>query len=420
MSEEVKVGENNRAALYLLVAAAQISHFGTQISVVAIPWYVIAETGDPVVTAFTGFAVLAPVFFAGLVMGASADRFGVLALCIGCDLVAAAGTLLVPVFDPAGTWSMAGLLVMLFVASFSGLTSAYSCRLLISSVATRASVRLETANSLYFTAQRVALIFGPLLAAAILPWTGPRVLILVDGLSFVLSAALMAVARVTHRAVLADVSAPRQAKGDGWLLSGLTWLARHRQLRLLATASSGVNATVRVVTLVLLPIYVYALGDVRLLGPLATAFGIGLLVGGIATSPAHRLLTGPRLLVVAQVFMCTGMTVFVLAEPGPVISGGCLVLAGLGGGLMGPTATTLLDRQVPDDLRNRVFGAWQWAVSIIGPLLVLVAGPAHDALGTSGVAWGVTLVLAGTLLATVLAATLSGQDELNERNSSRA
>ncbi len=382
-----------RRPLWCVLGSTLISQLGTQMCAIAVPWYVIDTTGDAAQAAYTAFAATLPLLFAGMVMGSLADRLGVRRFCILADTLAALCTVAIPVLHTTVGLPFPVMFVLLFMAGFCGLTSAYACRLLLAGAAGRSGWSAESANGAFFSAQRLTLLAGPVLAAVLLPFTTAAGLIAVDAATFGCSALLLVLAGNVGPVRSAPARSAQVAKN--WR-SGLDWLVRRPGLRLLALSSCLVNAVVRIVTLVLLPVYVADVaGEPRLLGPLVTAFGVGLLGGGLVTGRLAGRFGGAPVLVGAQTLILAGMGA-VLAAPSPVAVGAALVVAGLGGGLIAPVAMSALDRAAPEELRVRVAGAWQWATALLGPFAVLAAGPA----GELGDGAGRVVMIAGALTVT--------------------
>ncbi len=74
-----------RRQLVVLVGADLISNLGTRISVVAIPWLVLATTGSPTKMGLVAFAETLPYLLSSALGTPWADRFGLRRTSILCD-----------------------------------------------------------------------------------------------------------------------------------------------------------------------------------------------------------------------------------------------------------------------------------------------------------------------------------------------
>src|SRR5437899_8393518 len=76
-------------ALALVVATA-VSLVGSQLTLVALPWFVLQITGSPTQTGLTGSFLALPQFISGILGGAVIDRLGYRRVSIAADLYGAA------------------------------------------------------------------------------------------------------------------------------------------------------------------------------------------------------------------------------------------------------------------------------------------------------------------------------------------
>src|SRR5699024_101639 len=86
----------SRGALYGLLLATFTGLIGRQLSVVAIPWFVLSTTGSPGRAGLVGFAVFLPGLLVGILGGVLVDRLGYRRVSVFSDLVCAVSTLMIP------------------------------------------------------------------------------------------------------------------------------------------------------------------------------------------------------------------------------------------------------------------------------------------------------------------------------------
>lgn len=99
-----------RIGVVALLTASGLSGLGDMVAAIALPWFVLQETGSPALTALTGFAPLVSLVVGGIVGGAVVDRFGFRPVSIVADLASGATIALIPILAlrPAGAGSARG------------------------------------------------------------------------------------------------------------------------------------------------------------------------------------------------------------------------------------------------------------------------------------------------------------------------
>ena len=101
-----------RRHLFALMAAVTIGQIGRQLSVIAIPWFVLETTGSAARTGVVAAAVLLPGFVVGIFGGVLVDRLGYRRVSIVSDLVCAVATMLIPMLYATAGLSFAMLLAI--------------------------------------------------------------------------------------------------------------------------------------------------------------------------------------------------------------------------------------------------------------------------------------------------------------------
>ena len=237
---------------------------------------------------------------------------------------------------------------------------------------------LETANSTLGFGSNAAEAVGPLLAAALFPLVGLRGVLLVDAVSFLVSAVLLATLPSLPPAT-GDGRQPsllRQAKaGIGYLLSVPTV----RVIFLGFTAVVAFNG-VDDVALVLLAQKTFHVGE-SAVGLLLGAVGVGLVAGYAMLSRWGTRASMPLLLIAG----------FAVSSVGNLLTGLAWAVAaaialqavrGFGLAAMDVASSTLLQRTVPAGMRGRVFGNLYGAIGVAAATSYLAGGVLLDA--TSG------------------------------------
>jgi MFS family permease len=358
----------------LLAAHAQ-SSLGTGAAYVALLVLAYDRFESPWAVTLVLLADLLPAMFLGPLFGAACDRWSRRACAVTADIlraVAFAGIALVPDF---------GAMVAFAVLAGVG-TALYSPAVLAGMPSLVSERRLPAATSLYGTIDELGWTLGPLLAAAALLFLSPESLTLVNGITFAVSAAL--IARLPFGRQPASPVSGREAgpslvreAGDG--LRALRDIPAIRTLLLASSAllifAGGLN--VGELFLATDELGAGESGYAILLAVFGIGVGAGSLVGsrgGAARELKTRFLAG--MLISGLGFLACGLA--------PTFTAAVLAFAvgGFGNGLVIVHERLLVQRQVPDALMGRVFGirdalqCWGFAPGFLaaGALAVLL-GP---------------------------------------------
>ncbi|MBW4718328.1 MFS transporter [Saccharothrix obliqua] len=397
-----------RRPLIVLLTANYLSWFGNAVTVVAVPLYVLQETGSSLQTGLAGFANTLPLVFAGAAGGVLVDRFGGRRVGVLSDLAAGVCMVLVPLLHGTVGLPMPVLLALLFGRSLAA-TPAGTARLSqLAPLAEAAGVRRETANTVHHSAQRLALVLGPPLAAALVAVTGPAPTLYLDAGSFLLASLLTFLGvPATERPATPRAGFARQ------LRDGFAFVA--------ATPVIGAILAVLVVTNfvddafapVLLPVYATEVaGDVRALGWLLAAGGVGAVIGTLAYAPASRNVLRNRYATFIGCFAAVALLrVLMVYLPGVPAMAALTFLVGLAGGPLNPLLATVMQERVPEGLQGRVFGLTGAVAFASVPLGVLSAGWSVELVGLRYSLLGFAVVY---LALVVVALRLKSLRELDE------
>ncbi|WP_433267036.1 MFS transporter [Micromonospora vinacea] len=379
-------------AFRALWSARVISYAGDSLSLVALMLHV----EDTTSRAFAIAALLLVGDFApallGPLTGALSDRFDLRRVMIGAELVQGGVLLLIAVLLPP----LPILLVLVAVRAIAGQVFQPASRAAVPNLVP--DRHLETANSTVGFGTNGGEAVGPLLAAALFPLIGLRGVLLVDAVSFLLSAVLLA-------ALPRMPVAAGRDDGRGSLLSdaraGLGYLWSTPVVRVVALGFCAVVAFNGVddIALLLLATKTFHAGD-SAVGLLLGAVGLGLFVGylllgryGTRVSTAGLLIAGFAISSVGN--LLTGLAWAV---------GAAIVMQavrGLGIAAMDVASSTLLQRVVPEAMLGRVFGNLYGAIGIAAAFSYLGGSLLLDATSPP-----TTLLVAGAggTLATVVTA----------------
>jgi len=163
-----------------------VSSLGSSFSAFAIPLLVFAETRSAVDLGVATAATYLPYPLLGLLMGALADRLDRKRLMIAADVVRAATICIVALAASVGSVSIWLIASCAFVASTASLGFDAAATAAVASIVDRD--RLVWANGRLQAGDAAAQIIGPLLAGVVVAVAPIEVVLVGDGLSFLVSA----------------------------------------------------------------------------------------------------------------------------------------------------------------------------------------------------------------------------------------
>ncbi len=354
------------------------------------------------------FVQLVPSLVVAPVIGSIGDRYPRATVLAGTYLIqggsmAAAAAGLVLDLDPLVVYALAML-----TATAVTLTRPVHTALLPEVVDT--AEELTAANVTSGTIEGAGTLVGPALAGVLVAIGGP-------GVAFAASAAALLVSAVLIVPIVMHTSRgtrPMPEPPPGALLSelsaGLATIRGDARLRALAAilGCSWFLLGALDIFYAVLAIEILGLGQSGV-GLLGAATGMGMLAGAaLAVSLVGRRALGLPLLVAAAA--CGVAVICIGAEPGALVAGVLLGMAGLGSQYVLIAVQTMTQRIVPDRVLSRVLGVFE-AIVVAATALGAIAVPVLVALlGTSGalVAAGATLPFIAALVGrTVLAADRS-------------
>ena len=339
-----------------------VSGIGSWLLIVAIPFYVFTLTGSAVATGLTLALEALPALLIGPWAGVLLDRWDLARAMWIADLASAAAVGLILFADRDHVW-----LIYLAILLENTATTVFrpAVRALLPAVVGTGSelARANAVNAVTSSAIRLA---APPLGALLLAGPGITCVLIVDIVSYLLSAATIATVH-TRRHPTTGVP-PRP-------LEGLRAVVNHRALRgiligqtVFLTANAGLTA-------LLVPFTVdrlHAPGYV--VGYLISGLGAGYLIGAAASTRAARLLGTRELLTLTQ--FVTALAYFALFNaPNVPLAVAAAVLIGLPGSILLITVQTTIQRTAPTAVLASV-GALFFAADSVALLIGALAAPA--------------------------------------------
>jgi MFS family permease len=394
---------STRAAVRRLATARFVSLAGTDATGVAIGFALYAQTHSAELLSLSlmltigAGALLAPL---GGMLGDMLDRRR---LMVGAELLASCVfAALAIVHTPAALLGL-GLLATAIGAVFGPASGA--------AIAHVAGDReLAWANGIIATGSNVGKTAGRLGAGALISALGPASVFVLDALTFLVSASLIASVRRAFSGHLTEpyhepgaAAAPAAALAPGVRGGGVGLVLREPVLRLLvASACVSTFATAFSMTAEVPLVFATGAGAAGL-GALTACWGAGMVVGSWYAGRALHAANEATGVLAGRLAMAAGVG-FVAVAPalGPMLV--CYLVGGAGGGFMGVAAQSLVLRRVPGDLRARALGGIDACRNVAFAVGVMGAGVLVGLLGARPVYGlvGVTMALAALPVAALV------------------
>ena len=395
----------------LLWLGGLVSMTGSWVLHIALSLHVYAETGSPLATSGVLIALVVPGIVFGAFGGVAADRYDRRRLLVVANLALAVATLPMLALTSGEIWIV---YPALFIASaISQLVPPAENALLPRLVG---DDELVEANALNALNNNFARLGGPVLGGAIYALGGIAGVVIVDAISFLFAAVCVALVRTSGQVARPAADAAHAALGAfrrtlHEAREGLRAIAERRVVSVvfgvaaMAALGEGVFGVMFVVW-----VKDVVDGGVSHFGWLMSGQAVGGVAGGLVAGWVGRRVSAERLFGSSLlVFGLLDLALFNFPRvvDAFVVGVAIIVLVGVPAALSQAARSTLLQRDVPDHLLGRVFGALGTVAAglmlagallagavgaILGPLVLLnVQGGAYVVAGL------VTLVLlAGT------------------------
>ena len=388
----------NRDPRFLrLWAAETISHFGSSITGIALPFVAITLLGaGPLEVAILNLADFLPFLLIGLLAGALVDRLPRRAVLIGGDLGRAALILTIPIAYLAGLLTLTQLIVVGFSVGVLTVFFDVAYQAYLPSLIGRKE--LVEGNSKLEFSRSAASLLGPGLGGLLVEVLRAPVAMLVDAASFLVSALFLTT--IKDRAAPADSTiGETPLKGDSHtekpargamrreIAEGLRFVFGHPVLRTIgaATATSNLFSSIGGAAFML-----FAINELKMSPALiGAAFSLGS-VGGLVAS----LVAGPlsRRFGVGRVIVATvalgGPFEFAVGLGSPGADALNLLLIAAAGFAMGGSGTIYNINQVslrqaitPEAMSGRMNATMRWFVWGTMPIGSIIGGIIGETLG---------------------------------------
>jgi MFS family permease len=373
-------------------AALAQSGIGTGAAYVALLLVALDRFDSPWAIGLVLLADVLPSMFLGPIFGAAADRWSRRRCAVAADVLRALAF--------GGLVAVDGFVATVALALLAGIgTGLFKPATLAALPDLVEPKRVSAATALYGAFEDLGFIAGPAVAAAILLVAGPEAILGANGITFAISALLIAPLRFGDRpAAVVDTVRPslvREARDGLVATAGM----RNVRILLLATGAALLTGALFNVGQPLLARSVLNAGDAGF-AVLVTVYSCGFIAGTLSASRPVELSASKRRYLLGAFLMALGFAGTGLA-PSLAAAQVASLGAGFGNGLILVNERLLILGLVPDRLTGRVFGirdaitAWAFAGGfVLGPPLLSLVGTRVVIAAAGAVGMGVWLVAA--------------------------
>ena len=369
-----------------LLVAEVVSTTGSQMTWIALPWFVYVTTHSAARLTIVVVAELLGIACLGLPGAKVLARIGAWRAMILCDGARAPLMAAIPVLHWAGQLTLALLLAIAFGLGAFGAPYFAAQKMIVPELLGEDEALVSRASALFQGATRMTMLLGLVLGGVLIPvFSAPGVLV-VDAATYLVSATM--VAEFVPR------TEPRAADGqDRGLRRGLRFLSAEPLLRVW-TPVFAIGDGAWTAFFVSVPVLVIARFGVnpRVAGVLVASFGVGAVLGNIV---AYRVLLErvEGLRVIAFCVLGQALPLWLLTVRlhwGAYCA--ALAVSGIANGLVNPSIHALMTLRIPPPLRPTVMTTMMIVFAVGQPLVVLAAGPVLSAFGPEPVMIGFAAV----------------------------
>ncbi|MFF3409764.1 MFS transporter [Streptomyces sp. NPDC002742] len=385
-------GIRHHRTLRVIMVAETVSMLGTQISAVAMPWLVLQLTGSATDMGLVMGAQVAAIAVFGFFGARWTGRIGARRVMLVGDALRGPLVALLPVLYFLGQLNTAVFVAVMFVIGAFYAPYTASQQSILPTVVGENEQLLGRANAALQSATRLSVLLGPVLGGLLISLLGaPRVLLL-DALSFLLSAVLLR--RYLPRTGWPSPSSARRSPAAGlrlllsdrllgnWsvalALGEMAWQALFALLPVIAVTREGGSSVVA--------------------GSLLTAFGGGALAGTLLAGRLMRRLPARRLALGGRIALGIAFTGLLLPLNMPGLTGLLLGVGFLNGVSSAPVATVRVLR-IPAEQRPE-------ALTVATALALLGGTMGWVLAGTTAERSGLPHAFAGLVALQLVAAVL--------------
>jgi len=386
-----------RRGLGPLLCAEVVSSLGSQMTYLALPWFVLVTTHSATRMGVVLGVELLPTALLGIPSGAVVARLGARRTMMVADAARVPLMASIPFLHAAGALSFPVLLAIVFVIGCFLAPHFSAQRLILPELVGDDERTVAQANAFVEGAQRTTALIGPSTAGVLIPIVGAPNMLYIDAATFLFSFVTLALF-VPRRPPL-----PATDEGRG-VLSGVRFLWRDPLMRRLMPTALVLNAMAQLLA-ISLPVLAFEEfgGSSRVAGVFFAAFGAGAVVGSVVAVKLVPRFDPIRLAACALVGLVLPIPLLALHLPAWGVVA-VLFVSSLFGPLVNAPLIGVITMRTPAALRAKVMTAVLTFALLAGPIGLFLGGPLLQSLGPHKV---FLLIAAGQLAATLPFAVLA-------------
>jgi MFS family permease len=374
-----------------LLGAEVVSSLGSQMTYLALPWFVLVTTHSAARMGVVLGVELLPTALLGIPSGAVVSKLGARRTMMVADAARAPLMASIPLLHSAGELSFPVLLGIVFVIGVFLAPHFSAQRLILPELVGDDERTVAQANAFVEGAQRTTALVGPSVAGVLIPIVGAPKMLYLDAATFLFSFVTLLLF-VPYRPPL-----PAAEEGRG-LLAGVRFIGRDPLMRRLLPTAVVLNALSQLLA-ISLPVLAFEEfgGSSRVAGVFFAAFGAGAVVGSLIAVKIVPKFEPIRLGACALVGLALPLPLLALHLPAWGVVA-VLFVASLFGPLVNAPLIGVITMRTPEILRAKVMTAVLTFALIAGPLGLFLGGPLLQAIGPHKV---FLIVAAGQLAAAI-------------------
>jgi hypothetical protein len=353
--------------LRALIAAQTVSRLGSQMTFLALPWFVLETTGSAARMGVVLAVELAPVGLFGIPSGTLVSRLGARRTLLASDAARVPLMCSVPLLHAAGLLSFPLLLVLVFALGCFLAPYMSASQVVIPELIGEDAHLVAKANAALEGIQRATSLLGPPVAGILIGLTGATSVLYIDAATY-LFAFVMVGLFVPARPRLAAT------EESGGVLAGVRFLFHDRLLRMVVPTSLVLNMFGQMLTASLLVLARDDFGSSRIAGVFLASFGAGAVVGSIAAIRLVTRLEPVRLAAGALLLLTAPLPLLGLTLPAAAVVAVLFASAAFGPIVNAPLLSVIITRS-PEALRPKVMSALLTFALLAGPVGLLLVGP---------------------------------------------
>jgi MFS family permease len=262
-----------KRTLTAVVAARFVSLTGTNMTTVALPWFVLATTGSTTKMGLVLACQTLPAFALGIPSGSVVAMLGARRSLVLGDALRAPLLVAVPVLHSVGALSFPTLLALVTVIGIFSVPYAAAASSLLPEIVGEDEREVARAQAALQVAIQTTGVVGPVAAGVLIPLIGAPQLLFVDGASYAVSAAIVLAAVRVGRAI------PRAQRRRG-VLAGVRYVFADSLLASIVTVGLVAHVGLAALFASLPALAFREFHDARSAGVLFTADAVGSIIGG--------------------------------------------------------------------------------------------------------------------------------------------